>query len=594
MSWVIVLWVILPSCIPEKYAAEAVCLRGEGNCDVRAWFIKETDARGFAATYVASTLSPTPPPTAPRVDPKFTWGYLYSPPPPSTPPAQPPRPVAPPPWSPRGFTANGTNWFHASFQDVLDLALADLGETNITAFEANYPNVTDGYDRYERAFRLYFQLSGTWSAHSDLQVPAKIFWTANEPLAPPPRAPPPIYVSPPLPPPSKPWYLTPQRWSPSSPPNTPPIASEVFAWNPPPTLDFNGCKRSSGCIRPASLARFLQHKWILGRQWIADDEAHCQQKCAQPVWQCERSCQQDRQCITEAFYSINVSALPAGLRTEALHWQPPPAPLASWPNVSAELLFPSDRVHVFKQCAEGCNAECTWRDLARECEKECTVRRKEILYGRFFDAGKAHSTQQPRRSILADLLVYVLTRPRDAIPAEVRQLLLPEGVPDSRWPGSLLPRSMLTPPPGRGNRRFYKEKDVKPYLPERSGCDARCRVHALIEAGLPELLADVHSDGLLETPDAHAIAEERFRKEMLEMAKPFAVYSAVAAITILMTYKAFRMASEGRHGRFPQFEYSTRDLRMLSASVGRGRDEGQAPNRALRDVWDSYTARTHI
>jgi len=51
------------------------------------------------------------------------------------------------------------------------------------------------------------------------------------------------------------------------------------------------------------------------------------------------------------------------------------------------------------------------------------------------------------RVLMADWVAYILGRPKEAVPKLVRDLLRPEGMDDTSWPGSLLPRTVFLPDP---------------------------------------------------------------------------------------------------------------------------------------------------
>merc|ERR1719409_1569733 len=65
------------------------------------------------------------------------------------------------------------------------------------------------------------------------------------------------------------------------------------------------------------------------------------------------------------------------------------------------------------------------------------------------------------RVLMADFVAYILGRPKEAVPHDVRELLRPEGMDEGLWPGSILPRSVFMPNPNEVPDYF--DQDIKPF-----------------------------------------------------------------------------------------------------------------------------------
>ncbi|KAK3260070.1 hypothetical protein CYMTET_30958, partial [Cymbomonas tetramitiformis] len=87
------------------------------------------------------------------------------------------------------------------------------------------------------------------------------------------------------------------------------------------------------------------------------------------------------------------------------------------------------------------------RQLVREDKHLPKEVKGDVAGGRFFPWRIKHTVHaaQPLESLMADFVHYVRTRPREAVPLEVRKLLLPPNKTDDTWLGSTMPRSFFKP-----------------------------------------------------------------------------------------------------------------------------------------------------
>eukprot|EP00241_Pyramimonas_parkeae_P003553 CAMPEP_0114232134 /NCGR_PEP_ID=MMETSP0058-20121206/4436_1 /TAXON_ID=36894 /ORGANISM="Pyramimonas parkeae, CCMP726" /LENGTH=624 /DNA_ID=CAMNT_0001343571 /DNA_START=21 /DNA_END=1896 /DNA_ORIENTATION=+ len=65
-------------------------------------------------------------------------------------------------------------------------------------------------------------------------------------------------------------------------------------------------------------------------------------------------------------------------------------------------------------------------------------------------------------NLMADFVAYLFGRPREAVPAQVRDLLRPSTMQDEQWPGSVLPRSVFMPK-DRKKGEEYLDQDIRPF-----------------------------------------------------------------------------------------------------------------------------------
>lgn len=65
--------------------------------------------------------------------------------------------------------------------------------------------------------------------------------------------------------------------------------------------------------------------------------------------------------------------------------------------------------------------------------------------------------------LMADFITYVLSRPREAVPDPVADLIRPPTLTDDKWPGSIMPRTSFMPPAARDGTSNYVDKDIEPF-----------------------------------------------------------------------------------------------------------------------------------
>lgn len=131
------------------------------------------------------------------------------------------------------------------------------------------------------------------------------------------------------------------------------------------------------------------------------------------------------------------------------------------------------------------------RQLVREDKSLPKEVKEDVVSGRFFPRRIKHTLHaaQPLESLMADFVHYVRTRPREAVPLEIRKLLLPPNKTDDTWLGSTMPRSFFKPSriQSKRNPDGLIEQDNAPYAAlKNSQCNLKCRMKALAETGLPE------------------------------------------------------------------------------------------------------------